>query len=53
MRGTDPIYEGMLRAAGTSVQSMPSSEVYSALQSGVLDGLLTSAETFVSMRLYE
>jgi TRAP-type C4-dicarboxylate transport system substrate-binding protein len=32
---------------------MPSTEIYPALQSGVLNGTLTSAETFVSMRLYE
>jgi TRAP-type C4-dicarboxylate transport system substrate-binding protein len=32
---------------------MASSEIYSGLQSGVLTGTLTSAETFVSMRLYE
>jgi TRAP-type C4-dicarboxylate transport system substrate-binding protein len=53
MRAADPIYEVMLKSQGASIQSMPSSEVYSAMQSGVLDSLLTSAETFVSMRLYE
>lgn len=53
MRAADPIYEVMLKSVGASIQSMPSSEVYSAMQSGVLDSLLTSAETFVSMRLYE
>lgn len=53
MRAADPTFEVMLRAAGASVSSMPSTEIYPALQSGVLDSLLTSAETFVSMRLYE
>lgn len=53
MRAADPTFEVMLRAAGASVTSMPSTEIYPALQSGVLDGALTSAETFVSMRLYE
>lgn len=53
MRAADPTFEAMLRAAGASVSSMPSTEIYPALQSGVLDGALTSAETFVSMRLYE
>ena len=43
----------MLKAAGASVISMPSTEIYPSLQSGVLNGTLTSAETFVSMRLYE
>lgn len=53
MRAADPIYETMLKTAGASIQSMPSSELYSALQSGVLDSLVTSTETLVSMRLYE
>ena len=43
----------MLKAAGASVISMPSTEIYPSLQSGVLNSTLTSAETFVSMRLYE
>ena len=43
----------MLKAAGASVVNMPSTEIYPSLQSGVLSGTLTSAETFVSMRLYE
>lgn len=53
MRAADPTFEAMLKAAGASVVSMPSTEIYPALQSGVLNGTLTSAETFVSMRLYE
>ncbi|HVL59721.1 MAG TPA: TRAP transporter substrate-binding protein DctP [Burkholderiaceae bacterium] len=53
MRAADPTFESMLKAAGASVVSMPSTEIYPALQSGVLNGTLTSAETFVSMRLYE
>ncbi|MEP6607723.1 MAG: TRAP transporter substrate-binding protein DctP [Burkholderiaceae bacterium] len=53
MRAADPTFEAMLRAAGASVSNMASTEIYPALQSGVLDGALTSAETFVSMRLYE
>lgn len=53
MRAADPTFEAMLKAAGASVHNMPSSEIYPALQSGVLSGTLTSAETFVSMRLYE
>jgi TRAP-type C4-dicarboxylate transport system substrate-binding protein len=53
MRAADPIYEVMLKSAGSSIQSMPSTELYSAMQSGVLDALLTSAESLVSMRLYE
>lgn len=53
MRAADPTFESMLKAAGASVLNMPSTEIYPALQSGVLNGTLTSAETFVSMRLYE
>ncbi|MEY3993719.1 MAG: hypothetical protein RLZZ113_824 [Pseudomonadota bacterium] len=53
MRAADPTFESMLKAAGASVSAMASSEIYSALQSGVLTGALTSAETFVSGRLYE
>jgi TRAP-type C4-dicarboxylate transport system substrate-binding protein len=53
LRAADPTFEAMLKAAGASVVNMPSTEIYPALQSGVLSGTLTSAETFVSMRLYE
>jgi TRAP-type C4-dicarboxylate transport system substrate-binding protein len=53
MRAADPTFESMLKAAGASVVSMPSTEIYPSLQSGVINGTLTSAETFVSMRLYE
>src|SRR5882672_7903804 len=53
MRAADPTFEIMLKAAGASVVSMASTEIYPSLQSGVLNGTLTSAETFVSMRLYE
>lgn len=53
MRAADPTFESMLKTAGASVVSMASSELYPALQSGVLNATLTSAETFVSMRIYE
>ena len=53
MRAADPTFEAMLKAAGASVHGMPSTEIYPALQSGVLTSTLTSAETFVSMRIYE
>jgi TRAP-type C4-dicarboxylate transport system substrate-binding protein len=43
----------MLVAAGASINSMPSSEIYSALQTGVLDGANTSSGSFVSYRIYE
>jgi TRAP-type C4-dicarboxylate transport system substrate-binding protein len=53
MRAADPYFEQVLQEAGASVQAMPSSEVYTALQTGILDALLTSSESFVSMRIYE
>jgi TRAP-type C4-dicarboxylate transport system substrate-binding protein len=53
LRAADPTFELMLKEAGASVVSMPSTELYPSLQSGVLSATLTSAETFVSMRLYE
>lgn len=52
-RGADRTIDTMLKQAGASVFSMPSTELYNAMQSGVLDGLMTSYETFMSMRLYE
>jgi len=53
MRAADPTFESMLKSAGASVVNMPSTEIYPSLQSGVINATLTSAETFVSMRLYE
>lgn len=53
MRAADPYMEKVLQAMGASVVSMPSTEIYPAVQSGVLDGLMTSAESFISMRIYE
>lgn len=53
MRGADKTVDLMLKAAGASVFSMPSTELYNAMQTGVLDGLMTSFETLLSTRLYE
>lgn len=53
MRAAGKSFEQMLAAAGASITSMASSEIYSALQSGVLDAVNTSSESFVSFRLYE
>ena len=52
-RGADRTLDTMLKDAGASVFAMPSTELYNAMQTGVLDGLMTSYETFMSMRLYE
>ncbi len=52
-RAAGKLFEFMLNEAGASITSMASSEMYMALQTGVLSGGLTSAESFVSYRLYE
>ncbi len=52
-RAAGKAFEQMLAAAGASITSMPSSEIYSAMQTGVLDAANTSSSSFVSYRLYE
>lgn len=53
MRAAGPAFEQMLAESGASINAMPSSEIYSALQTGVLDGANTSSGSFVSYRIYE
>lgn len=53
IRAAGKSFEQMLAAAGASISSMASSEIYPALQSGVLDATNTSSASFVSFRLYE
>jgi TRAP-type C4-dicarboxylate transport system substrate-binding protein len=52
-RAAGPAFEQMLAAAGASISSMPSSEIYTGMQTGVLDAANTSTSSFVSFRLYE
>jgi TRAP-type C4-dicarboxylate transport system substrate-binding protein len=52
-RAAGPAFEQMLAAAGASISSMPSSEIYTGMQTGVLDAANTSSGSFVSFRLYE
>ncbi|PTW62449.1 TRAP-type C4-dicarboxylate transport system substrate-binding protein [Breoghania corrubedonensis] len=52
-RAAGPAFEQMLVGAGGSIASMPSSEIYTGLQTGVLDAANTSSGSFVSYRLYE
>jgi TRAP-type C4-dicarboxylate transport system substrate-binding protein len=52
-RAAGPAFERMLVAAGASISSMPSSEIYTAMQTGVLDAANTSSQSFVSFRVYE
>jgi TRAP-type C4-dicarboxylate transport system substrate-binding protein len=53
VRSAGPTFAAMWQAAGASIVSIPSNEVYNALQTGVADGTDTSAGSFVSFRLYE
>lgn len=52
-RAAGPAFEQMLTKAGASISSMPSSEIYNGMQTGVLDAANTSSASFVSFRLYE
>lgn len=53
MRAAGAAFEKMLAGAGASIASMPSSEIYTALQTGVLDSANTSSGSLVSYRIYE
>jgi TRAP-type C4-dicarboxylate transport system substrate-binding protein len=53
LRAAGKKFEYMLKQAGASIISMPSSETYHALATGVIDTMLTSSASFVSYRLYE
>lgn len=53
MRAAGKSFEQMLAGAGASIASMASSEIYSAMQTGVLNGANTSSSSFVSYRIYE
>lgn len=52
-RSAGKAFAEMWRGAGASIVSIPSSEVYSAMQSGVVEATDTSTGSFVSFRLYE
>ncbi|MBF0304691.1 MAG: TRAP transporter substrate-binding protein DctP [Alphaproteobacteria bacterium] len=52
-RSAGRAFEEMWAGAGASLVSMPSNEVYTALQTGVVDATDTSTGSFVSFRLYE
>jgi TRAP-type C4-dicarboxylate transport system substrate-binding protein len=53
IRSAGPTFAAMWQKAGASIVSIPSNEVYNALQTGVADATDTSAGSFVSFRLYE
>lgn len=52
-RSAGRFFAEMWRGAGASIVSMASSEVYNAMQTGVVDATDTSSGSFVSFRLYE
>ncbi|MFH1870944.1 MAG: TRAP transporter substrate-binding protein DctP [Pseudomonadota bacterium] len=53
VRSAGATFAEMWAGAGASIVSIPSNEVYSALQQGVAQGTDTSSGSFVSFRLYE
>ena len=52
-RAAGKSFEQMLVGAGASIASMASSEIYSAMQTGVQDAANTSSSSFVSYRIFE
>ncbi|MDP3842251.1 MAG: TRAP transporter substrate-binding protein DctP [Oxalobacteraceae bacterium] len=53
VRGGSKEMDMMIKGAGGSVTNVPSSEIYNAMQTGVLDAALTSSTSLLSFRLYE
>ena len=52
-RAAGKAFEQMLVGAGASITGMASSEIYNAMQTGVLNAANTSSSSFVSYRIYE
>ncbi len=52
-RAAGPRIEQMLEGVGFGLSSMPSSDIYNAMQTGTLDSAITSTGSFSSFRLYE
>jgi TRAP-type C4-dicarboxylate transport system substrate-binding protein len=53
VRGGSKEMDMMIKGAGGSATNVPSSEIYNAMQTGVLDAALTSSTSLLSFRLYE
>jgi TRAP-type C4-dicarboxylate transport system substrate-binding protein len=53
VRGGSQEMDLMLKGAGASVVSMPSNELYAAMQTGTMDVCMTTSTSFISFRLEE
>lgn len=53
MRAAGSYVERMLESAGAGISSLPSNEIYTAMQTGVLDAAVTSTGSFASYNLQE
>lgn len=53
MRGPNPVYVGMFNALGASGVTTDWSEIYTALQTGVIDGMEASPDMILSMKFHE
>lgn len=53
MRGPNPVYVGMFEALGASGTTTDWSEIYNALQTGVIDGMEASPDMIYSMKFHE
>ncbi|MDQ2987473.1 MAG: TRAP transporter substrate-binding protein DctP [Pseudomonadota bacterium] len=53
IRGGSREMDLMLKAAGAAVVSLPSNEIYAAMQTGAMDAALTSSTSLISFRLEE
>lgn len=53
IRGGSREMDLVLKAAGASVMSLPSNEIYQSMQTGALDAAMTSSTSLISFRLEE
>lgn len=53
IRGGSKEMDMLLKAAGGAITNVPSTEIYNAMQSGMLDAAVTSSTSLISFRLYE
>ena len=53
VRGGSREMDMMLKEAGAAVITLPSSEIYAAMQTGAMDAAMTSSTSFISFKLEE